>query len=217
MNFILDPSLVLYLPLYKLDGASFMSRDAYGHLCTVTGALWTPKGHYFDGTDDWITLPLFSENEGTIIIGFKTGSSVAGTKTLMCQSKGSVSNERFNLDIANGVPTIYHNRGNTQNGVSFGEVVADTRYQLAVTSDGAAWVCYLNGIIEELTINFGSNNGSWFGDLVGATHHRIGCMRYGGMDIQDYEGIIADVLYYSRALTPLEIQNNYLATKWRYQ
>ena len=52
-----DPSLVLYLPLYKLDGASFMSRDAYGHLATVTGALWRPNGRYFDGVDDHIIVP----------------------------------------------------------------------------------------------------------------------------------------------------------------
>ena len=54
MNFIFDPSLVLYLPLYQLDGASFVSKDAHGHLCSVTGALWRPNGRWFDGTDDTI-------------------------------------------------------------------------------------------------------------------------------------------------------------------
>ena len=32
MEFIVDPYLVLHLPLSELDGKSFMSRDAYGHL-----------------------------------------------------------------------------------------------------------------------------------------------------------------------------------------
>lgn len=36
-GFILDPRLVLYLPLWKLDGASFADHSAYGHLCTVKG------------------------------------------------------------------------------------------------------------------------------------------------------------------------------------
>ncbi len=53
-DFIFDPYLKLYLPLYELDGASFMSRDAYGHLCTVTGAFWTPRGYSFDGGRDYI-------------------------------------------------------------------------------------------------------------------------------------------------------------------
>lgn len=50
-----DPYLKLYLPLYELDGSSFMSKDAYGHLCTVTGALWRPNGRWFDKTSDIIT------------------------------------------------------------------------------------------------------------------------------------------------------------------
>jgi hypothetical protein len=53
-GFIFDHSLVLYLPFYQLDGASFMSRGKCGHLCTVTGALWRPEGRYFDGVDDKI-------------------------------------------------------------------------------------------------------------------------------------------------------------------
>ena len=55
-SFILDPTLRLYLPLWKLDGASFASRDAYGHLCTPVGAFWTPQGYDFDGVDDKITV-----------------------------------------------------------------------------------------------------------------------------------------------------------------
>src|SRR3990167_8107213 len=35
----------------------FLSDDAYGHLCTRTGALWTPQGYSFDGVDDKITIP----------------------------------------------------------------------------------------------------------------------------------------------------------------
>jgi len=50
-DFIFDPSLVLYLPLYQLDGWAFMSRDAYGHLCSVTGAKWTPQGRDLDEQD----------------------------------------------------------------------------------------------------------------------------------------------------------------------
>ena len=53
----LDPSLRLYLPLYELDGQSFRSRDAYGHLCTVTGAKRGFNWWEFDGVDDVITIP----------------------------------------------------------------------------------------------------------------------------------------------------------------
>jgi len=33
---------------------------------------------------------------------------------------------------------------------------------------------------------------------------------------RDFDGRIGEVRLYNRALTPLEIENNYLATKWRY-
>ena len=52
MDFIYDPYLVLYLPLYQLDGSSFASRDAYGNPGTVAGALWRPQGRFFDAIDD---------------------------------------------------------------------------------------------------------------------------------------------------------------------
>ncbi len=54
MDFICDPAVVLNLPLFQLEGKSFESRDACGHLCTVTGAVWRPDGRYFDGVNDYI-------------------------------------------------------------------------------------------------------------------------------------------------------------------
>ncbi|MDY6835496.1 MAG: hypothetical protein SVY53_11925, partial [Chloroflexota bacterium] len=45
----LDPELRLLLPLRYLDGNSFMSRDAYGHLCTNNGTVWHLGGRSFDG------------------------------------------------------------------------------------------------------------------------------------------------------------------------
>ena len=48
--------LVLYLPLWALKDSTFKSVDAYKHSCAVTGALWIPDGHSFDGADDLIDL-----------------------------------------------------------------------------------------------------------------------------------------------------------------
>ena len=56
-DFVFDPSLVLSLPLWKLDGAKIRSEDAYGHLCTAYGALWRPAGRWFDGINDYIGIP----------------------------------------------------------------------------------------------------------------------------------------------------------------
>src|SRR3990167_7681164 len=68
-DFIYDSSLVLYLPLWKLDGSSFMSKDAYGHLCTVTGATWSKQGRIVDGTDDKLAL---SDTDASSPLNFTT-------------------------------------------------------------------------------------------------------------------------------------------------
>jgi len=51
-DFIVDSSLVLYLPLYLLKGSKFKSVDAYKRTATVTGAVWGPTGRLFDGTGE---------------------------------------------------------------------------------------------------------------------------------------------------------------------
>ena len=65
-RFLLDPSLVLYLPLYQLDGASFMSRDAYGHLGVNYGSTWTPQGRSFDGVDDYVIVPNVVDRKSVV-------------------------------------------------------------------------------------------------------------------------------------------------------
>ena len=45
---------VLALDLKKKDGASFMDRSVYGHLCTNYGSKWQLDGRYFDGVDDYV-------------------------------------------------------------------------------------------------------------------------------------------------------------------
>ena len=76
-GFISDPSLVLYLPLYQLDGTAITSKDAYGHLCSVTGVTWRPDGRCFDGVDDEIDCGNGSSIQigGAITIGLFHHSS----------------------------------------------------------------------------------------------------------------------------------------------
>lgn len=51
-----DPTCVLYLPLYKLPGEVFYSRDRGWQKATNSGSIWTPKGRFFDGVDDYVNL-----------------------------------------------------------------------------------------------------------------------------------------------------------------
>lgn len=51
-----DPYLRFYVDLTKHDGATFMSDDAYGHLCTATSATWGLTGRAL-GTASEIETP----------------------------------------------------------------------------------------------------------------------------------------------------------------
>jgi len=211
-DFIFDPSLVLYLPLYRLDGASFMSKDAYGHLCSVTGALWTPQGRSFDGSDDYVdcgniqdlaqefTVELWSNRSGSTcsygcLIGIDmTHWSDIGGFAIFDQNDG-----RIEARIRNA----------SESASDFLNIETDVPNNLwrcySVTWNKPTLTVYRNGAYVD--------SNTWNYDIAwNVFKTRIG--RWGNIW---FYGLIDEVRIYHRCLTPLEIQHNYLATKWRYQ
>ena len=218
-NFIFDSSLVLYLPLYQLDGASFMSRDAYGHLCTATGALWRPSGRYFDGVDDYINLGISSTldliSAGTVEIWILPTPNVNRSGIIgRYITTGSETGERYAIDCAGAAP--YNYRFTIADGTSFNyaEVAqsdvtptANRAEHIVGTFDGIAVKAYVNGrllasVAQTLT------------PVMGNTPLYIG--KDGGQ-WGKFRGIVGEARLYNRALTPQEVLRNYLATKWRYR
>ena len=222
MDFIFDPSLVLYLPLYKLDGASFMSRDAYGHLCTVTGAVWRPDGRTFDG-DDKIAIDaastlqslttgsievwgkiasleaskgLFSAgdvDDATSYIGLYFSTAAGGVMYAICYNDGI---ELYNDLFPNAIPT------------------AGRWHHYVLVQDGVEPVLYMD-MVKYAIGGVRPDDTGWFADVLNIDTVLVGQMvnqAWGNLT-----GNVGEVRIYNRALTPLEIQHNYLATKWRYR
>lgn len=213
-DFILDPSLVLYLPLHQLDGSSFVSKDACGHLATVTGALWTPQGRDFDGTDDKIEVP-----HHTILDLIFPSSIELWLKHDRTQTDGWArmifKNEPYCLAIGNNgvLDFIYVDTGGTSRTVGSIATVPDLTWtHIVVTAEplgaNTRVKCFLNGELESTNDSTGQNKATLDWSL------RI--MQYGG-DIQRVKGTMGELRLYDRALTPSEVQHNYLATKWRYR
>lgn len=226
MDFIFDPSLVLYVPLHQLDGASFMSRDAYGHLCTVTGALWRPDGRLFDGNDDQIDL-----SDGLPDLNFTKPA------TLMAWVK-STDDEHITLYSVKGADHFVIALGNNVTATLTDELISmdgkfsGTNYRIGYESadrnqlfDGgwhhvvwvfgsSAYSIYLDGQSKTVTVGAGNDDGSY--NVAGATSVYIGAYPTFG-STWNFDGSIGEVLIYNRALTALEIQHNYLATKERYK
>ncbi len=208
-GFIFDPGLVLYLPLYELDGASFMSKDKHGHLCTVTGALWTPLGRSFDGTDDEITTGL---NPSTTL-----GQEVTILSWLYPTAQNNYRGVWgwMGATADGGIYLQYSTndwRVGYSDGTAFQEVLAGTMTlnewtHFAGVIKGSAYIKAYKNLVEYSATKTTA--------VVHHTQFRIG-RAYSTTD-RFFKGKEGEVLVFKRVLTPLEIQQHYLATKWRYR
>ena len=212
-RFKLDASCVLYLPLYELDGAKIRSKDAYGHLATVTGALWTPQGRTFVAAGgDRIVVPdaasIDFTNALTLIAWVKLSAIdawngvIGKATTIWSQTSYTLRvllDNTFSADLsADGVTPVALTVA--------GALSKDVWYHLATTFNRPDRVLYKNGVSVATS--------SWDNDVfVGTSDIYLG--KYAG-DSATVSGTIGEVFLYNRALTALEIQHIYLATKWRY-
>ena len=212
--FTYDPSLVFHADLAKHDGASFMSDDAYGHLCTVTsGPLWTPQGLVFDGSADKLqaTSTSFSGTNGS---GAKTisfwvyTSNNTGVGNLVCCSDSVGSNWEI-FRAADDPALSYYATGETAT-CSY-DFVTNTFTFITVIIDGAGdeilWFANADYISTSATATFGSDNG---GGVLSIGVDNAAAPTYAN-------GTFGALWIYNRRQTPQEIQNIYLATKGRYR
>jgi len=216
VNFIFDPSLVLYLPMYELNGSSFMSRDAYGHLCTVTGALWRPDGRYFDGSDDRINLGAVlvpASAETTWEVWAKRFSGSATNQVLIGQMSPiggiwKVYGEGLYFDGT----SVYLESENNNDKSELSGTVSDTNWHHIVGITGiVAGALFIDSILVD-SGDLDSGRGQYV-LAIGAAGYTPGTPTWGKF----FKGWVGEVRIYERALSAVEIQHNYLATKWRYQ
>jgi len=213
-DFILDPSLVLYLPLHQLDGACFMSKDAYGHLCTVTGALWNSRGRSFDG-DDYVDCG-----------GDANICSITGDLTLEAWAKKTVSSGDTTVlgtkQGRNDYTTPYNlyimgpdNTPRFRLGEGDDQCLADSTVGVTI-DEWAHLVATIEGNNAKIWVNAVETGSDTFaGTRQTGLKLTLGAANATGD--RPFTGVIDLVRIYNRALTPMEIQRNYLATKRRYQ
>ncbi len=210
-DYIKDPSLVLDLPLYRLDGQKFTSADKHGHLCTVTGALWQPDGRVFDGDNDTITIPnhaslIFGTGDFTVMAWGKTVAVPTDTNSNII-SRGSIGAGDWMLRVASssGKTSFSGDQANIDTDLNFPDIRGAWHLLTFVRAGD-------NGILYTDTTAIKTITGIDAVDLDSTVPLTIG-----GTSTRNWDGNIGEVWLYNRALNPLEIQRNYLATKWRYQ
>jgi len=212
MNAILEPSLVLGLPLNKIDGASFMSRDACGHQIANNEALWTSQGRSFDGIDDVIDCggsPYLDSQRYTLICWFKTTASSPDTdigQRLVNIARAAGGESKIALRLKNNKADLFWIQPSTVgNSISSGIIVNDDQWHhLAGSTNGKIFTVYLNGDYKAMKSS--ELHTSFYKLCIGAIHTGTGA----------YEGMIGEARVY-RVLTTMEIQRDYQATKQRYR
>ena len=211
-RWMLDESLVLYLPLWNISGDVFLSDDAYGHTVTRTGATATGQGGMsFDGGDDYLTIsPAAFANmtDCTLMVWakYKTKASDAA----MFAYYGDANN-RFNPYVSTATKKVMHEIVISSTGYSVGSdnaITAGEWYQAAFILGSMGMKLALNGKMQSAT-----NTTSYsFANITGT---ELSIARLGALGIywQDY---IGEVSIYNRALTAQEILNLYNATRGKY-
>lgn len=205
---------VLFLPLHQLDGASFMSQDKHGHLCTVTGALWTPQGRSFDGVDD------FAGVADDILLGRPPPWTVETWHMMLVnQSSGSYGGTLYSC-AQSGWIQIFIDRVTLKIRLATSTPAQDTAVGTIATTLGrfhhVVVSCAGPGTNETSVYVDGNLSGQLTINTVvtGNTTERMG---WDGNSNRQLNGYMGEVSVYSRALSPAEVLRNYLATKWRYR
>ena len=219
-SFIVDDSLVLYLPLWALKGSSFKSVDAYKHTCTVTDAFWIPRGRDFNGISAYLVTPALAPLQvGTgdftisIWVNLDTVGGAAQNIVRLSYNTGVVSDYRSAGFFEQGGVIYVHSRTAAGGEKAASNAIADTTwYRLTVVRISEVVYGYINGVAMTTTGIAGADFDYSSGGKVyiGAQDNEAGGASY------FTEGVIGEVSIYNRALTAQEVQHNYLTTRWRY-
>uniref|UniRef100_A0A6M3KL95 Putative structural protein n=1 Tax=viral metagenome TaxID=1070528 RepID=A0A6M3KL95_9ZZZZ len=221
MNFS-PVGLVLYAPLWfqGFSGSSFKAWDVANgstRSCAVTGAVWTPQGRGFvAASSQYISTGNWTKTTAmdiSILVWFKA-DSVAGNQSLWVAAPSNASPPYFASWLV-GSKLRYNYAKDAANYVYWQTdtttLSAGTWYLASIIQVGDAIpTMYINNISQSVSVAGGAGTPTNPGTQPSA----IG--RYGASGTQYFGGLVGETLIYNRALTAAEIQNIYLATKWRY-
>jgi hypothetical protein len=231
--------------VFEVEGIDYSTSKLYvlrasspnGYVSTYldTGtALWAPLGRRFNRKDTYIdcgnalalqitdtitaivniiTLPSFPVgatikdiSAGEMIIGkyYTTGNQRSWEMVIMNPENGGLADNIFIFASASG------GGGEYESYAAF-NLLPNTAYSIAMTHKSGETLLYINGEAKTLTIITGSERTALYNSSASL---KLGMLTGGS---QYFGGIIGGALIYNRVLTPQEISNLYMATKWRYQ
>jgi hypothetical protein len=212
LEYIYSPYLSLYLPLWKQDGPTITSDDAYGRLCTRTGVAHNPiLGDYFDGIDNKIVVSMPDATPPYTASIWVKPASLAGIYAYFASGYTDLTSLGFAIGINNSSDTIVFGNNSHQMGLSgISTYLTVGKWTNIIKIDDASSnaAVLIDGIQQTLvSTSYLSNNAGY--TTIGARYAN-GYGRFAPVTI-------GEALYYNINRAVTEAQNIYLATKWRYQ
>lgn len=89
------------------DGQSFMSRDTYGHSCTIHGMVWNLNGQVFDGVSARVNPPaaaifsFVSSDKFSFVTQFKGGNLINPVYQMLFDKLKEATIKGYNLGMYN--------------------------------------------------------------------------------------------------------------------
>ena len=247
-NNIQTEGLIFYVdPAYKKSwpGPESSNTNTLVPNSTFTGSINNDTsgsyGQYnsfnFDGTDSYINVTPLTASINTTTIGtISLWAKAESNSSYDCLFSGTRALYRTNFALRlrdSGLPAklmfTFRKNGEDPSHVAFQttntEISADTWYNITVTQDGTAAVCYINGStvsLENLTSGNPTTVATLWYDYITPTELYIGKNRVanqnnpGAVDVGHWDGQIGPINIYNRALSAGDVLQNYQAQKDRF-
>ena len=205
---------------YPGSGATWTDLSGNGNNGTLVNGTGYSGDNFgsivFDGIDDYVTvssLPAFGDNDPITIESWVNADTTTNVYQVISTAKATTTHWQLSFT---GDPTynILWTFAGTSNSVGTTTLPSvGVWHHIVATYNGgdktqlASWKVYVDG---------SSSNIQLTGSTGAATNETTIGFRTGGTSPNRFDGNIAQVQIYNRALTPQEIQQNFNATRSRY-
>lgn len=192
---------------YPGTGTTWRDVSGNNNTSTLTNGPTFDSGNggsiFFDGSNDYVLTPVNIDANPSSVGAWFNASIVSGDRGIVLTDDGGWDK---GFEINNGAFAIHVGTALAGTGVS---ASADTWYYGFLTYTNSSISFYVNGVN---VWNYGAGPGASTGSTV-----EIGRAYFnGGAGSRFFQGKIAQVSIYNRALTASEILQNYNATKSRF-
>jgi hypothetical protein len=156
----------------------------------------------FNTSDTAGSITVWFKNLGAAIANliWSISNNTALTTFIGLEYRGD-DNKEFQIYVLNG--------GSGLNAITPNNTVTDTGWHhAAVTSDGSTVKVYIDGNLQTLSIQTGSNTGQWLASISGINQWTVGALIRSSSNVY-FQGNLDEYRYYNYALTATQV--GYLA------